>query len=456
MKSKFIFTALIMLPALLVAQSYNINVQLKGLSKNRKVYLQEYYGSAQRPVDSTMSGENGMVHFTLPQSKATGLYHLKPSGNNGIDFIFNKNDIHLQTNLFHPIDSMEVVKSEENRIYFDFLAQRKESETKLEMLHPLVLNYPTDDPLYDNIKSRYDKIQWEENQEFNRLIEENEGTFAAALINMERYPYVDTTISIEERNAYLREHYFDNITFNDTSLLRSPAISSRVINYFWLYRNPNFERSKQELEFLDAADRVMLAAEENAEIYEYVVDYLIGGFERYGFNNVVTYIAETYQQSGSCTNEKMKKEMQQKVRSIQQTSIGSKAKEIKLENPQDKEIALSSLNNKYTLVIFWASWCPHCTKMLPDMKQLYDDYRDKSFEIYAVSLDNTKEEWTAAVEENKLDWINVSELAGWETQAARDYNVFGTPTYFIVNNNREIVAKPQTVKAIGKFLEDRL
>lgn len=456
MKIKTIIAILVMVPGMLIAQQYEIKVEMNGLSKDRKVYLHQYYGSAKMPVDSTLSAENGLVRFLVPGSIATGLYHLKPNGNQGIDLIFNTDDIHLKTKLFHPIDSMEVLKSTENRIYYNYLAYRKMSEMKLEMLHPLILNFPAEDPLYDDMKKRYDLIQWEQNEYYNTLIEENNETFAAQLVTMERYPYIDTSISIDKRNAYFREHYFDNITFNDTSLLRSPAISSRVINYFWLYRNPNHDKLEQEMEFLDAADRVMIETEENPDIYEFVVDYLIGGFERYGFDNVVTYIAETYQQSGSCTNEKMKKEMQQKVQSIQQTATGSIGKDINLENIQGQKISLSSIEKEYTLLVFWASWCPHCTEMLPDMKQLYKDYSDKSFEIYAVSLDNTNEEWKNTVEEHQLQWINVSELAGWETQAARDYNVFGTPTYYVVNSKREIVAKPQTVKAIGKFLENKL
>ncbi len=96
--------------------------------------------------------------------------------------------------------------------------------------------------------------------------------------------------------------------------------------------------------------------------------------------------------------------------------------------------------NKYTLVDFWASWCGPCMGEVPLLKKTYDAFRDKGFEIYGVSFDDNRDNWLAAIENNGMKWIHVSELHGFNNQAARDYSVQGIPSNFLIDAEGRIVA----------------
>lgn len=127
------------------------------------------------------------------------------------------------------------------------------------------------------------------------------------------------------------------------------------------------------------------------------------------------------------------------------TDIGQPYIDIEQKNAAGEVVALSSIiadpTISYTLVDFWATWCGPCMGEVPYLLEVYKDYHDKGFEIYGVSFDQSRENWIDTVKERGMDWIHVSDLNGFDNQAARDYAVQGIPSNFLVDAQGTIVAK---------------
>lgn len=121
--------------------------------------------------------------------------------------------------------------------------------------------------------------------------------------------------------------------------------------------------------------------------------------------------------------------------------IGATAPEIKLPAQDGKEVMLSSYKGKYVLVDFWASWCGPCRGENPNVVAAYNKFKDKNFTILGVSLDNNKDKWMAAVKKDNLTWTHISDLKGWESIAARDYNVESIPANFLIDPTGKIIAR---------------
>lgn len=122
-------------------------------------------------------------------------------------------------------------------------------------------------------------------------------------------------------------------------------------------------------------------------------------------------------------------------------NIGNIAPELKFKTPEGKEVALSSLKGKTVLIDFWASWCRPCRMENPNVVKAYEKFNSKGFEIYGVSLDKSQDAWVNAIKQDGLDWVNVSDLGGWNSAGAATYGVRSIPGNFLLDENGVILAK---------------
>ena len=137
---------------------------------------------------------------------------------------------------------------------------------------------------------------------------------------------------------------------------------------------------------------------------------------------------------------------------LRSTTGGEVAPEIELPAPDGTMVKLSSLRGKYVLVDFWASWCGPCMAEAPNVKAIYEDYKDKGFEVFGVSLDTKKEAWEKAIKENGLNWIHVSSLKGSD-DVTRAYNVTAIPTTYLLDKEGRIITKNLRGKALRERIE---
>jgi len=123
--------------------------------------------------------------------------------------------------------------------------------------------------------------------------------------------------------------------------------------------------------------------------------------------------------------------------------IGMQAPDFSAPNPEGKQVTLSDIKGKVTIVDFWASWCKPCRIENPNLVKLYDKYHSKGLEIISVSLErgNQKAFWIEAIKKDQLSWYNVSNLKFWQDPIAQAYSVNSIPATFILDENGALIAE---------------
>ena len=152
---------------------------------------------------------------------------------------------------------------------------------------------------------------------------------------------------------------------------------------------------------------------------------------------------------------------------------GAKAPDFSLKTPEGKTVKLSDFHGKYVVLDFWASWCPDCIKDIPNMKRMYETYKDRNLRYSQVvpftmtdeknsgtnlpaQIDNNKDNWTAMIKKQGIKYTQVSELKKWKTtEVSKAYKINWIPTLYLIDKEGKVVLgtvmSEKMEKALGQL-----
>jgi peroxiredoxin len=219
------------------------------------------------------------------------------------------------------------------------------------------------------------------------------------------------------------------------------------------YRNPQLPKELLEKEFMKATDTLLNKAKVNPVVYQHITEYLIDGFRKYGLDKSLDYIVDNYViKDNLCLDVKTEGLIKKRIEQAIKFKIGDIVPNISLPDAEGRERNLKNIDTGNTLIIFYASWCPHCKELLPKLNDLVKSKTEYKLTIFAISLDSKKEDWIEFSKENCPDLLNVCDLKGWDGNAPNDYFIYATPTMFLIDKERKIICKPITFDDLGKYL----
>ncbi len=193
--------------------------------------------------------------------------------------------------------------------------------------------------------------------------------------------------------------------FSERFLKDNPNALSQIVclSQYIAPRNPVFDPEKDFSIYKDVADNL-------SQLYP----------ENYHARKLVAYVDKLrLAQAGQTT-------LYSHVKS------GDKAPDIALPTQRGDTVRLSSLKGRYILLDFWASWSDVSRKNSENLNKLYWKFYHNKLSVYQVSLDDSRESWTQGIREQRLSWISVSDLKGWNSKAVEAYGVRQLPATYLI------------------------
>lgn len=135
---------------------------------------------------------------------------------------------------------------------------------------------------------------------------------------------------------------------------------------------------------------------------------------------------------------------------------GMPAPEISLFNASGKEIKLSSLRGKLTLVYFWSSWNALSRQINMNLTRIYSEYHNRGFEIYAVSLDSDADLWKKSYMLDKAYWIQVNDPKALESDYSKTYAVKAFPKMILIGKDGNIIAHDPLFENLETLIKKNL
>ena len=305
-----------------VAQPFTLEIEIKNQPVNN-ITIGKISGDDFIPLDTLLvhlkkQGNSNIkaATFTFPDDAQTGMYRIilgqttyaKIMGDDPqqLDFIYNKEDLILETDFAAPNDSLLVVLSEENRIWFTFLQAEKKFQEDLNEVEQEMDYYrnsfeaKADTSIADNdfkwkaAVNNYNSLQKQRDNLITEIANRNPRLFATKMIKMYREPFLDGNLSSSERKKIFQNNFFNGLDFNEEAMINSTVYTDRIFYFLTSYNQKGFTRAQLENEYLPAVDAVLSNTNQNQRVYEFILKYLIHGFEVLKMEKVLDYIKENY------------------------------------------------------------------------------------------------------------------------------------------------------------------
>lgn len=261
--------------------TYILKGKIAGLTDS-KILLQGFYGDKSFRLDSVFAEKSGEFTFRFAPTAAPGQYRIIFSKNRFLDIIFNRENIVFETHAATVIDSMKVLASAENSVYYRYLKFRVKSQIRIDQLRRQMYTTDRTLPVFRESREEYLNLISQEGSFTNILLRDYAGLLCTSFIKIDREPRPDPILSRDESNRLTFSNYPAHFVFADTTLLHSNAVSAKIIAYLSLALSLSHHPDTLSMLLENASWRILAAALPSETMSKFIQQYLVNGFNKLG------------------------------------------------------------------------------------------------------------------------------------------------------------------------------
>ena len=418
---KLFFLIILFYSIALFPQKYKLSGIIKNSEQNKLIFSK--YNFNNKEFIDTVHIKNDKILYDISNLES-GMYNLE-NKTISIDFIYNAENIDID----YDGKNTNFNKSIENKLITNFFNFYENNNLAYNLLNQLERYYPKSDEFYTKIV-----------QKRNLLIQKNDN-YIDSISNKYPKSFASTIIKLYGNK---NSDFLDSSLFYDTNLKNTNFLGDLIISYINTYQKQSYTKEQQENAFKPAIDTIFNSLNKNPELCIYISEFLIDQFRYYDFDLISEYIAlKASEYNNSCIDDEKLKEKLNNIESILNVKLGKEAPNFQIT----KDISLHDIKSDYKLVIFWASWCPHCEKLLDEMIEKQANLSD-NVTIITYSLDYDKTDWENKIKTFPASWINRCLCTDSNENIPDSYAIYSTPAIFLLDETNTIIEKPINLQDI--------
>ena len=459
----FLITMFLSLAAV-AQQGYQLDFKIDAL-KDTTIYLGYYYGESTYVKDTARVSRQGTFQFAGGEKLPQGVYFLILNKTRVVDIVISEDQHFLmETAASDYIKNMKVTGDEDNRLFFENMRYNMERHQEAEPYTKVLQNEKASAQEKEAARAAFQQINEKVLQYQSSLIAQHPRSLTARLLKATQQVKVpdppqkaDGSIDSSFQYRYYRQHFFDNFNLADDALIRLPKpwYSEKLTEYLDKLIVPQPDSVMQAINHLAAL------VKGNPETYKYLIWNTIVNYQNpkiMGLDEVYVRLYDTYFGSGEMdfwVNDQIKKNMKEYADKLRLSLIGQPAKNLIM---QDQNLVLRSLydiKKKYVVLFFFDPDCGHCKTETPKLVDFYNKNKDRfNLEVYAVSADTSMQKMKNYIRDMKMPWITVNGPRSTVGSYQKLYDAFATPTLYVLDEKKIIIAKKPPIERLSEFLEN--
>jgi len=387
----------------------------------------------------------GNFEIKLPASAKPGAYRVtyRLEGASFVDFFYNKENVSFIFNPDYPQEAIAFQESSENKLYNAYMKEVSLAQQKLDSVQIAALQDPELDlkAYYKELYQEVDNVQ----EKYEAL---TRNKYIAPFVKASaRFNSKEILSSVNNYLSNIKNTFFSTLDFSNEALINSSFLTNRVLEYVF-YINFSDDEEQQQILYKESIETVLSKIKKESYKRD-IIQYLIEQFETSKNLEIIDYLFKKHYNKLP-VNLQDKKFKTEKL-ALLAVEIGRIAPDFSWEE-NGKTIKLSTLNEaEHYILVFWSTSCSHCLREIP---QLHTHMKNKSeIKVIAFGLEEDAFVWETYTKTNLPGWHNVLGLKKWKNPIARTYQINATPTYFILDKNKKIIAKPNEFKDVKEYLE---
>lgn len=437
--------------------------------KNCTVYLGSYFGKGMTLVDSARLDQNSKGVFKGPNKLTTGIYFVvSPSYTIQFELLMDSQQrFSIQADTSAK-ESAIIKGSPDNDLFKNYALFSNEKGKALQQLKLALQS--TSGAEAEKIRESIVATEKEIKQYQINIHKKHPSSLLSALFHIMQRPELPAVPIINGKPdsaypyQYVKQHYWDNVLFNEDRLLRTPFFEPKLDEYFKYYVSADPDSIISEVK------QILLMAKTGKEIYPYLLTKFTNKYinpEFMGQDKVFVYLFENFYAKGDTVllNPASRKSITERAYSLMANQIGQQAPVLNLTDTTGKKVGLYTIKAPFTLVTFWDPNCGHCKEEIPRYDSIYNaKWKAKGVVVYSVNIyENENTAWKKFIAEKKLssDWYQVYQTK--EDKQAEEkaglpnyrqlYDIFKTPTVYLLDDKKRILAKQLTLEQFDALMD---
>ena len=433
--------------------SIRISGQLLNNTRFAKVVVSKF-GVGSFPIAAVPIQEE-KFSLTAPGDIEPGVYRFQYSqtANDYVDIILDgkEKEISFSIDLMTEKKTPVFIQSKENQLWYSHQNQSQLQLQKIELLNQFAAMYPgTKDKIISQASKALAKEKENYVQQRGVFLNKNSTTWAALMVQNKSYYFTNPQDDWRIQNYEKHQHFWDNVNTTNPQLINTPLYTELILEYLKYYLNPEMQFSEEEMNqgLKKCVNTIMQNFSGNEKTQKFALQYLQLGFKEIGNEEVLQYLDQNFQELvAQCQDDSEKAAFDKRMEGYAAMKEGMLAPNIAFESTNYKVKSLYDIEATQILVVFWASWCPHCMEEIPKVNIWAKEHPETS--VVAISLDDDKTAYEQAIQ--KLpNMVHHTDLKKWNGQAVKDYYVYGTPTFILLDSEKKIIRKTATLDSLLK------